>query len=846
MSAVTFLLSYIWFFRYLYDICNKIHINNFFMARNKRKNPILEYFNTRGNKFPYGGVVQGAGPVYTGVQSPGLNYSLAPMNTASPGPVTFQLSGFGSGANAISGAVGGLAGLASGIASNVQNTGDLSSTYSGISDQFSGSESTGYDALADEWSLLEPQEHVSWRDVRGKSGGIGGIAGTTAEGAAVGSIVPGIGTAIGAAAGALIGGISNIFGKRKAKRKARRINKQIDRANQFAVNDLINRADMIDIEQDLDVMGNYSAYGGPLNLYRSGGGIKIDPSKRGTFRAQASRMGMGVQEAARKILSAPKGRYSAAMRKKASFARNFAHKHGYGGYLFYPDEFTEFNTGGTHEESPLGGIPQGMDNEGTPNLVEEGESRYKDYIFSNRLYLDKDMLKSAGLPLSLDGKTFSQAAKFIAREPSENPFDPISRRSLKDGMTKLMVLQEGLKSSDTGNTFATGGFMDYPPAASWKSINIGPPDSLTVLRRNDVPVSSGSWKSIDISSPSEFPVTGSDIPFRSWKSIDISPVVTPSPVTSGSVTAGNVPVSKTVRKKSPVRREDPGLMTVMGRESGINNGDFEYNLMPMNTETDAYISPSGRQGGLPDRDWTLGIDSSILRYAPALGSAIGAFMNNGPDYSNADRIERAVRNVNFDPVGNYLAYTPLDRNYYLNKLGSQAGATRRAIVNQSAGNRSTALAGLLAADYNYGNAMGQLARQAEEYNLGQRERVEAFNRGTNQFNSEGKLKADSFNAELGLKAAMAAAQMREAERNNTDAARSANLTRFFDNLGEIGRESFSRNMVNFNPANYYTIDSSGKIRYKGMDDLDEDQKESVRKQARARARKKSHGGFLNI
>lgn len=767
------------------------------MARNKRKNPILEYFNTRGNKFPYGGVVQGAGPVYTGVQSPGLSYSLAPMNTASPGPVTSQLSGFGSGANAVSGVVGGLAGLASGIASNVQNTGDLSSTYSGISDQFSGSESTGYDALADEWSLLEPQEHVSWRDVRGKSGGIGGIAGTTAAGAAAGSIVPGIGTVIGAAAGALTGGISNIFGKRKAKRKARRINKQIDRANQFAVNDLINRADMIDTEQDLDIMGNYSAYGGPLNLYRSGGGIKIDPSKRGTFRAQASRMGMGVQEAARKILSAPKGRYSAAMRKKANFARNFAHKHGYGGYLFYPDEFTEFNTGGTHEESPLGGIPQGMDNEGTPNLVEEGESRYKDYIFSNRLYLDKDMLKSAGLPLSLDGKTFSQAAKFIAREPSENPFDPISRRSLKDGMTKLMVLQEGLKSSDTGNTFATGGFMDYPPAASWKSI-------------------------------------------------DISPVVTPSPVTSGSVTAGNVPVSKTVRKKSPVRREDPGLMTVRGRESGINNGDFEYNLMPMNTETDAYISPSGRQGGLPDRDWTPGIDSSILRYAPALGSAIGAFMNNGPDYSNADRIERAVRNVNFDPVGNYLAYTPLDRNYYLNKLGSQAGATRRAIVNQSAGNRSTALAGLLAADYNYGNAMGQLARQAEEYNLGQRERVEAFNRGTNQFNSEGKLKADSFNAELGLKAAMAAAQMREAERNNTDAARSANLTRFFDNLGEIGRESFSRNMVNFNPANYYTIDSSGKIRYKGMDDLDEDQKESVRKQARARARKKSHGGFLNI
>jgi hypothetical protein len=58
------------------------------------------------------------------------------------------------------------------------------------------------------------------------------------------------------------------------------------------------------------------------------GGINLDPSKRGTFKAQATRMGMGVQEAASAILGAPEGKYSPAMRKKANFARNFAKQAG--------------------------------------------------------------------------------------------------------------------------------------------------------------------------------------------------------------------------------------------------------------------------------------------------------------------------------------------------------------------------------------------------------------------------------------------------------------------------------------------------------------------------------------
>lgn len=57
------------------------------------------------------------------------------------------------------------------------------------------------------------------------------------------------------------------------------------------------------------------------------GGIHLDPKKKGTFKAQATKMGMSTQEAAAHIL-ANKEDYSPAMVKKANFARNFAKQNG--------------------------------------------------------------------------------------------------------------------------------------------------------------------------------------------------------------------------------------------------------------------------------------------------------------------------------------------------------------------------------------------------------------------------------------------------------------------------------------------------------------------------------------
>ena len=47
----------------------------------------------------------------------------------------------------------------------------------------------------------------------------------------------------------------------------------------------------------------------------------------------------------------------------------------------------EYNEGGTHEENIHGGVPVGMGANGKMNTVEEGETKFNDYVFSNRFGL---------------------------------------------------------------------------------------------------------------------------------------------------------------------------------------------------------------------------------------------------------------------------------------------------------------------------------------------------------------------------------------------------------------------------------------------------------------------------
>lgn len=276
----------------------------------------------------------------------------------------------------------------------------------------------------------------------------------------------------------------------------------------------------------------------------------------------------------------------------------------------------------------------------------------------------------------------------------------------------------------------------------------------------------------------------------------------------------NIPEPLTIPTSRLSKLEDigEGMYTVPDA-----NGNISFVLNSQNKK-ESSTSPSKNKS---NSSWLTG-----LRYAPVVGSALGVFgdllgITNKPDYSGADAIleaSKGVRDVSFRPIGDYMTYNPFDRMFYLNQLNANAGASRRALINQSAGNRGTAMAGILASDNNMMNSIGQMARQAEEYNLAQRQKVADFNRATNMFNSEGFLKAQQANqgaSEVRMRAAQAAAAMRDAIDQRVGAARSANLTNLFNNLGDIGWEEFNRNMVNSSPYLDYLMSRTGNLGYKG-------------------------------
>ena len=107
----------------------------------------------------------------------------------------------------------------------------------------------------------------------------------------------------------------------------------------------------------------------------------------------------------------------------------------------------QVNAGNTHERNPFGGVPLGVDSQGVPNLVEEGETVFNDYVFSKRLKVPNFMLKDLGLGGAMQkGKrhrmSFADVSKKLAEESEMRPNDPISMNGLNASLSKLMEIQE--------------------------------------------------------------------------------------------------------------------------------------------------------------------------------------------------------------------------------------------------------------------------------------------------------------------------------------------------------------------------------------------------------------------
>lgn len=103
------------------------------------------------------------------------------------------------------------------------------------------------------------------------------------------------------------------------------------------------------------------------------------------------------------------------------------------------------NAGGSHESSPYDGVQIGTDSEGTPNLVEEGETVYQDYVYSNRILADEETKKKFHLPKKKD-ITYADISKKLEKEIAERPNDPISEAGFNAQMEQLANEQERQKA----------------------------------------------------------------------------------------------------------------------------------------------------------------------------------------------------------------------------------------------------------------------------------------------------------------------------------------------------------------------------------------------------------------
>lgn len=544
------------------------------------------------------------------------------------------------------------------------------------------SEATDSNSLMNSYNSLDfLKDDYSWKDVRGVSNSelFGNTLSAVGSGAMAGASVGGPYGAIAGAAIGLGGSLAGIFtGKNKARKKAKFLNQAAEAANNLAI-------DNYDFQVN-DVMQNNARNAMQYAYAAEGGPINIKKKNRGKFTASAKRAGMGVQEFARHVL-ANKGDYSSTLVKRANFARNAAGwKHALGGYIKDRDNMydsllesqthggdfsngvTFINNGGTHEQNPFEGVPMGVAPDGQPNLVEEGEVLYNDYVFSNRLHPTDKELKESNLPKKYKGHTFALIAEDMSKESAERPNDPISKRGLEASLGKLASLQE------------------------------------------------------------------------------------------------------------------------------------EQRMKKGKTGTQQMMAFGGRKFA--------GTKDTYSRYAPAVGSAIGAVQSvfQKPDYTNSDLIFDVVNNLSRNKVSptllsDYLSYKPIDRNYYLNQLKGQAGATRRAVMNSGL-NSGQRMAGLLAADYGAQQGIADALFKADMYNEQLKQNVAQFNRGTSQYNSGALMQAAAQNAQLAqardnmrLSGTTTAANMRELADTALATSRSANLTNFFDNLGSIGRENRDTNML---------------------------------------------------
>ena len=482
------------------------------------------------------------------------------------------------------------------------------------------------------------------------------------------------------------------------------------------------------------------------------------------------------------------------------------------------------------EENPYDGVQMGIAPDGEPNLVEEGEVIFNDYVFSNRLNVPQAIRNKYRLRGKKD-LTFAEAAKKLQKEAEEMPNDAIAKRGLIASMTRLQNAQEALKGvnefNDLSQQYSLGGSMFFDEGGK---IRIAPSKKGTftaAAKKHSMGVQEFASKVLankDNYSPAMVKKANFARNAAKWHANGGHLYLLPNETNdyTNQLYFGNYPGLFGMYNNPERQAYIEDAVNYAAAQAELDKDlNSEKDRIPYQIREEASpirntgktASPKKEQREERTNTW---VNNTIppLFYAPAIGSGVQAFTDlmgwtNRPDYSSSRSLMSAAANiptVRSTPIGDYVAYTPFDRLFYANQLGNQAAGTRRNILNTSGGNRGMAMAGILAADAAAQTKLGELFRQADEFNLTNRFKGAEFNRGTNQYNSQNSLAAQQANidvSKLKLNALQNALNMRDTERRLTDSNRSTNLTNFLTNLGTVGLQQFNNRQFNILGKNGY-------------------------------------------
>ena len=194
----------------------------------------------------------------------------------------------------------------------------------------------------------------------------------------------------------------------------------------------------------------------------------------------------------------------------------------------------------------------GLAEDGQPNLVEEGEAIYNDYVFSNRLKVPKAIRNKYKLrgPKEM---TFAEAFINAQKESEERENDPISKNGLDNIAMILAQTQEEMKAkkesrkkAQGGHLFAIGSSLDNPPFDEG-SMTLEEYRRLYPDWAENFDPSTGQW--ITIGEPSNWTpeklmsISGEPTPARAAPAVVPAPAVAPEGVLTKEEAKGKKPSS---------------------------------------------------------------------------------------------------------------------------------------------------------------------------------------------------------------------------------------------------------------------------------------------------------------